>query len=504
MKITLISILLLAALSFPAAADLAPIHVEGQNLVASGHPVRLRGINWAWWHLKGTQYNEDDMRHVSKWGCNVIRLAFTYSDLERTDHPGVWRHDGFRDIDNVLQWAKNNGVYVILDMHVVRGGQARQPYNDGGKNLFWQSQDDQDSFVALWCEIARRYRNRPEVAAYELMNEPDTEGHFDRLISIYKRTIDAIRTVDSRKVIVVDGDQMSGPKTLVDGIKLVDDNILYTFHCYIGCSNTCWWIKNAKDGKKLSGTQDWQYVDEECTVPENALQTSVMLRSSANSGTAWFDDVRVEDENGKLLQSGSFDNGPNGFQAERDPVSSMAFDPRLGHVAPGSLSVHGTADYNGWLGPRFLVEPGQKLHISAWVKTKEASGETYITAAFFGPSDGIVGTPDNRARLRSQMADAVAFSRKYGVPVWAGEFGATADQPADRHPGDFQQKWVSTLIDLFEEAGLNWSYWNFKETTSPGSMALQPEKSDGSNYPVNETLLTSLMRGWALNAKGGQ
>ncbi len=85
------------------------------------------------------------------------------------------------------------------------------------------------------------------------------------------------------------------------------------------------------------------------------------------------------------------------------------------------------------------------------------------------------------------------FARKYHVPVWVGEFGCSASA----RPEGSQTRWVSDCISLFEELGFHWSYWNYRETTGPGSMAIHPQTRDGRDHPVNAGLLATLCARWA-------
>ena len=97
-------------------AEPAPVRVEGGRLSAAGKELRLRGINWGWWHLKGTEYTEEDMKNQAAWGANMLRLAFTYTDV--TDLDGSWNEKRFAKLDEVVRWAGKYNQYVILDLHV--------------------------------------------------------------------------------------------------------------------------------------------------------------------------------------------------------------------------------------------------------------------------------------------------------------------------------------------------------------------------------------------------
>jgi endoglucanase len=202
----LTALLLVASLTPSYSADLAPLQVQGSQLIANGQPIRLRGIDWGWWHLGSTRYSESDMQDQAQWGANAARLAFSFPDLEDPAHPGVWNTVGFREMDDVVKWGAKYHVYIILDMHETPGGQNGSLYDDGGGNRLWNDPACQADFIALWQEIARRYRDDPTIAAYELMNEPDTgQAPANALAKLCRKAIDAIRTIDPNKIIVVTG-----------------------------------------------------------------------------------------------------------------------------------------------------------------------------------------------------------------------------------------------------------------------------------------------------------
>ncbi|MCE0496688.1 MAG: glycoside hydrolase family 5 protein [Methylacidiphilales bacterium] len=472
-------------------SGLPALKVEGNLLVANGRPIRLRGINWGWWHLCGTRYSETDMQHLAQWGANTVRLAFSYNDLETDDNPAVWKEDGFKQFDDVAQWAKRYGLYVILDMHVTPGGQSPQPYCAGGRNSLWTDASEQSRFIALWSEIARRYRNRPEVAAYELLNEPGSGQKTPELLhSIDQRAITAIRAVDPNKIIVVGGDVGSGPDQLTEAMKFSDNNILYTFHWYLGAGGNEDFVSEVKQDSGIAGTHDWVKIEKTVQVPPGADHMSVVVRSTRNFGSAWFDDVEVDDASGKVLQSYGFDQGTQGYHPEALP-ETMSFDPSMGHDKPGSLKVHASTEFNdwaGWVSKRLPVEPGQSYHVSTWVKLDQATGDTFLNVQFFR-----VKTQLDLDAFQKKIIPAVDFAKKFNVPVWVGEFGCDASNP------DLQPKWVNACISLFEKNGFSWTYWNDRSTASPAGMDLQSEHADGSDYPVNERLLAVFRAGWALN-----
>lgn len=485
MKTVRTALFLSAVMLFCACrAELAPVKVEGGRLSAGGKELRLRGINWGWWHLSGTRYTEEDMKKQAEWGANMLRLAFTYTDVINPD--GSWNEERFAELDEVVRWAGKYGRYVVLDLHVAPGGQNLTAYTDGGKNILWTDASKQEHFLNLWKELARRYRNNPAVAAYELLNEPRTSRPTPELLAeLNRKAVAAIREIDPEKVIVIAGDNMSNAQDLVDAIRVPDGNILYTFHFYEGALTGPW--RRNVEGKKISGSGDWKKLELDFTVPGDVAEVALMLRSSANSGTAWFDDVTVTDDAGNLLYAYAFDRNASPFSVERAPYAVGSFDARTGHNAPGSLRVSGTPDYNGFVGPHWKVDPGRRYKVTGWVKLDSATGDTFLAAAMFG-SKRI-----SNEQLRERLKPAADFARRYNVPLWVGEFSMTR---SERQPEEIRER-----IALFEEYGFSWSYWNFHETTGPTTMALQAQKRGGGDYPVNQPLLEVLKEGWSLNRR---
>lgn len=496
MKTILSAVFALGVLLLPAALrgaePPAPLRVEGNKVLANGKPIRLRGINWGWWQLQGTRYTENDMKRCAEWGANVIRLAFYWDKFVQ---PGTVTLDEqkVKAIDEVISWAKKYGIYVILDMHTVPGGKAK---NHCG---IYKNKKDLDNFTGLWQQFARRYKNEPVVAAYELMNEPDTAPNNHALYQkTVKAVIDGIRKVDADKMLVVSGDDSSIHQSSLDEYAKQDDpNVLYTFHYYQGS----WpkdWLGNSGERDGITGTLPWTWYERTFKMErpgKSPAKARLMLRSDANKGTAWFDDLTVTDaKTGKVLGKWSFSKDTEKFTKERGELPFEFYDKNVGHNAPGSLAVRGTTEYHGWLGPEIPVQDGAELTVSGWIKLEKATGYTYLGICWMGLE---LMTKDT---IRQSLKKTAEFARKYNVPVFVGEFAVERQVGAE----GYQAKTTADRIAVFEELGYHWTYWNFRETTDSNSMALHPHRRDGSDYPINEPLLKSLKDGWALNREAAK
>ncbi|MDR1688622.1 MAG: glycoside hydrolase family 5 protein [Clostridiales bacterium] len=154
---------------------------------------------------------EEDIRFIAGQGFNCVRLPINSRHLYKYENEEViFCEDTVRLIDNCVKWCKNQGIYVILDMHGAPGGQTGQNIDDSENDLpelFTQPQN-QKELTELWRKLAKRYAHEAAVAGYDLLNEPLPEWHNkynDMLIPLYEKLIEAIRLEDKNHIIILEG-----------------------------------------------------------------------------------------------------------------------------------------------------------------------------------------------------------------------------------------------------------------------------------------------------------
>lgn len=250
------------------------VYREGKNIIApDGQPVFLKGINlgnWllpegymfklgvntAEWQIKqmirelvgpvkardfwkqyyDTYITEKDIQFIKEIGLNSIRVPFNYKLLTPEDYPEIWLESGFDLLDRVVDWSRETGLYVILDMHAAPGGQTGTNIDDSyGHPWLYESEDNIRHLIRIWTKIAQRYHDEATIIGYDLLNEPiphfeEYQKYNAQLEPIYKRIVAAIREVDQNHIIFLGGAcwntnfQVFGPP--------FDDNTAYTFHKY--------------------------------------------------------------------------------------------------------------------------------------------------------------------------------------------------------------------------------------------------------------------------------
>jgi endoglucanase len=146
-----------------------------------------------------------DIDAIAALGFNVVRVPFNYRILEDDASPGVYKASGWAFLDNVMEWAEADGIYVVLDMHGAPGAQSALWHADPSNGAaLWTNTADQDRTVALWTAIASRYAMRTAVAGYDLLNEPAAPSN-TQLTDLYQRIINGIRTVDTHHLVLLEG-----------------------------------------------------------------------------------------------------------------------------------------------------------------------------------------------------------------------------------------------------------------------------------------------------------
>src|SRR6202789_870514 len=204
-------LLTICALTQPAQASLSMLHTSGREIVnASGTTIQLKGVNLGGWFImekwmcpldsgslpdtysviqeldnrfgvteeqaliRGYQQNwitTTDLANIKAAGFNTVRVPVWWGmfySLNNISNSG-WRSDAFTELDWLVNAAASEGLYVIIDMHGVVGGQSTS--GDTGQqnnNSYWTNGNDQGNTAYMWWEIANHYSGNGTVAGYDL------------------------------------------------------------------------------------------------------------------------------------------------------------------------------------------------------------------------------------------------------------------------------------------------------------------------------------------------
>ena len=193
-----------------------------------------------WQDFKDNYITRADIDFIASTGANTVRLPFHYKLFTDEDYMGRSSgHNGYAHIDSVVSWCRDNGLYLILDMHDAPGGQTGDNIDDSyAYPWLMESPRAQQLFCNIWERIAERYASEPVILGYELINEPiahyfDAESLNACLEPLHKRAVEAIRRHDNNHIVLLGGPQWnSNFSNFTDWG--YDDKIMYTCHRYGG------------------------------------------------------------------------------------------------------------------------------------------------------------------------------------------------------------------------------------------------------------------------------
>lgn len=492
--LVLCSIVLLACLAPRAAGQPAPagpttglLRVQGRTILdGAGRPVRLRGVNmdtyyyaYAWNPNAPWEYaDQDDIAWLDGLGVTAIRLALHWRYFESSL--------GFDLIDAYLDWCRQAGIYVVLDMHIT------PPAEDLTNPAIWADPAVQQQFLDLWASIAARYATDPIVAGYDLYNEPSPPDEA-QWWDLAERTVDAIRAVDAHHILFVELPMNAGAQ-----FRLVDDpNVVYSYHDYepfvVTHAGAEWvgdspipddydypgpaltgleWADYAADAATFEGqAEGWVRLDSGVlTAPAGVEFATLKPAAFGNTGEVWFDDLALLHNGapetvynpGAETASADDPDQPANWYFWTDSDLSGDWSRDAAHSGAASLKITGDGDgfaiwgQSNWIytAPLFPVQAGDTFRVTGWVRAPQNQGSISLGLDYL---NGIYESYD-RARLLANVQPYLAWAAANAVPLYVGEFGAMG-----RAPGSTRANLVRDKIDIMNQAGVHWALWTYRD-----------------------------------------
>lgn len=193
----------LNACQLPAASE-APL-----GAVSYAHIPHWRGFNLqnkyndenpAW----NRAYDEWQLDFMAEFGFNFVRLPLDYRIW--TQSPGVYNERVLKEIDQLIDWARQCMIHVCMCLHRAPGycvNPPGEPFDLWGSGAGGETARRQ--FAEQWAMFAERYKGIPAAdLSFNLVNEPpDIDG--ERYVQVVGPAVDAIRRHDAQRLIIADG-----------------------------------------------------------------------------------------------------------------------------------------------------------------------------------------------------------------------------------------------------------------------------------------------------------
>ena len=234
--------------SSAAFAQQSMLHTSGRSIVnAHGQVVLLQGVNLGGWFImekwmcpldRGSlpdtysviqmldqrfgvateqslikTYQQSwitatDLDNIKSAGFNVVRVPVWWGQFYPLNNisNSAWRADAFEVLDWLVSEAGARGIYVIIDMHGVVGGQATS--GDTGQqdnNSYWSNANNQGNTAFMWWQIASHYKGNPTIAGYDLINEPTGAPNSQAVINAQNSLYQTVRSADPDHIVIMEG-----------------------------------------------------------------------------------------------------------------------------------------------------------------------------------------------------------------------------------------------------------------------------------------------------------
>jgi endoglucanase len=224
----------------PVAVAAGGYYVNGNTIcTADGRPHLLHGVDRPSleWAADGVHLSLEDFQTMASWNANVVRVALN-QDFWLADS-SLYAPSYVTLVDQVVGWAEQAGLDVILDLHWSDKGTLGSCTNSDKKGC-QQLMADPNS-LRFWTEVAAHYRADGRVA-FELYNEPHgiswsvwlhggTTDEGWQAVGM-QELYDAVRATGANNLVVAGGldwayDLSGVPSNPIDGY-----NIVYATHPY--------------------------------------------------------------------------------------------------------------------------------------------------------------------------------------------------------------------------------------------------------------------------------
>ncbi len=177
-----------------------------------------------------------DLDNITNGGFNCVRVPVWWGNfysITNTTSTG-WRPDAFVVLDWLVTNCTSRGIYVVIDMHGVVGGQSTSDTTgQQNQNQYWTSSTDQSETAYMWTQIAAHYNGNSTVAGYDLINEPSGAPNTAAVWAAYTNLYTTVRAVDPGHIIIMEGTFGSWNWSMLPNPSVYGwTNIVYSMHEY--------------------------------------------------------------------------------------------------------------------------------------------------------------------------------------------------------------------------------------------------------------------------------
>lgn len=507
------------------------LKANGSTIVdENGNNVFLKGVafgNDFWFSTPtNTHHNELDFQRVKNMGMNTIRFYLNYRFFEDDSNPYTYKQSAWDWLDQNIAWAKQHGIYLILNMHTPQGGYQSQ----GNGSALWEVEENQNRLIALWKAIAERYKDEKIIAGFGPLNEPVPTISKSKWNILAQNLIDGIREVDEHHLLFIEkAIYVQNSNEGYENLNFPDiegNNIVYEFHSYEPYLYThqlfdwanlgdggkypdenhveetpgSWYTATFNNPNANTGTSNWTYFEGvKYNISDSKINYAIpALIGEKAGGTVFFDNVIIKeyDENNTFVKDiNLFDfNTQQGWSFwSANNSGEGGFSDTEGYNDSSSIYIKNTTSDSNMSGYnyKFIPKQGFSYQISGYMKGNNiATNAACKLRLDFYTTEGSVLTR-NKEYLEYTLNNYIEWAKTKNVPLFLGEFGL-GKHCFENNKGGLL--FVNDMLDIILENNLHFTYHAYHEDAFGiyyGHNAL-PSISNANNDLIN--LLSNKLR----------
>lgn len=157
---------------------------------------------------------------IKEAGFDFVRLPVRWSTHAAQGSPYTIDSAFFGRVDEVVDWALERNLAVIVDFHHY-------------EEMMWDPQNNKDRYLGIWQQLAEHYKDYPSNVLFELLNEPNDQLNASLWNEYLAEVLRIVRETNPRRDVVI------GPTNwnAYDWISTLDvpndAHLIVTFHYYL-------------------------------------------------------------------------------------------------------------------------------------------------------------------------------------------------------------------------------------------------------------------------------
>ncbi len=199
---------------------------------------------------------------IAKAGFDFVRIPIRWSAHTKTSPPYTIDPRFAERVDWAIEQATKHGLAALINVHHF-------------DEIMERPQQERARFLAIWKQLAERYRHAPDSVSFELLNEPHGKMSAEFWNGLLSETITRIRRSHPGRTIVVGPVRYNNIQALESLRVPRDPHIVVTVHYYNPFRFThqgASWVGG--DARSWLGTR-WTGTDEEREAVRRALDAAL-------------------------------------------------------------------------------------------------------------------------------------------------------------------------------------------------------------------------------------